>query len=126
MSLTEELKQVPSLLHPAQALVAFAEAIGSVTFHAEGERWVARPHNFVTFKVQAARKQDLVVTLRGNPFEFETQEEIKLKADRPGHSRFNFGHPRELQAAATYIKRAHQLYQRGAGRPPKTPRTTEA
>ena len=121
----EEIAHVPALAHSGCALVEFARDLGRVTLHPEGRRWVARPHNFVTFTVQASRNQDIVVTLRGEPPEFEIQPDLRLRPDRKGYSRFNFSEPKQLHAAATYIKRAFELYERGPGRPHKRPRTVE-
>lgn len=124
-SLHDDLRQIPELFACGEALALFAEQLGSVTFIQEGERWVARPHNFVTFKVQSSRNRDLVITLRGNPVEYESLAELQLKPDRPGHSRFNFSSASQLQAAATHIKRAYHLFSRGSGREALRPVTRE-
>src|SRR4051812_14559329 len=120
-----EFESVPSIRFCAHALAEYAIDIGGVAFQREGGRWVARPHNFVTLKVQFARSGDVVMTLRGAPFEFERRADLILRADRNGYSRCNLNSPKQLLSAASYIARALELYKRGAGRPATRPVTTE-
>jgi hypothetical protein len=49
-------------------------------------RWISRPDNYFTIKVQP-QKRDLVVTIRGKPEEY-TSRSIKLSPDQNGYSRF--------------------------------------
>jgi hypothetical protein len=109
-SIYDELVDLGQLRHCGIALVEYSMALSEMSLRLAGRRWVARPDNFVTFTVQTARNRDIVATLRGHPFEFETHEELKLKHDRGGYSRFNFSKPAQLYAATAQIRRAFELY----------------
>ena len=92
----------------------------------DGARYVMRPKNFVTFKVHHKRANNLTVTLRGTPKEFEQQPGLQLKADQNGYSIFRLEKNQQLAAAALYVRRAHELFERGRQRPLKTPKTIES
>lgn len=116
---------LPDVASCVTALVQYVREISGACFEFEEPRWVLRPHNFVTIKVQSARSKDVVFTVRGSPFEFEKYADLELKPDRSGYSRFNFANPGQLHSAVSYIKRAHDIYFRGAGRAYLKPTTIE-
>jgi hypothetical protein len=99
----------------AVALSRFAESLLPGQFVREGQRWVYRPNNFVTFQVQP-RKAGVLLTLRGYPAAFrERAEAFGLKdehvnglgRDRSSYSRYPVRKPGQLLAAAQFIKWAY-------------------
>ncbi len=85
-------------------------------------RYVSDP-NFVTIKPQIARANNLAVTIRGNPHEFEKGEMIVVKGDQAGYSRFILDNPKQLADCLMHIDRARTLYDRGRTRSQSTPTT---
>jgi hypothetical protein len=124
--LLTEISALDAISTAARALAEFSEAISiGSKFVSEGPRFVLRPANFVTFSVHHKRANNLTVSVRGNETEFEKRPELLLKKDQNGYSTFKFEKAEQLEAAAYYIKRAFDLYERGRTRDQKTPRTVE-
>lgn len=117
MSLEEEIAKVPELGYVGLALVQFARSLAEGTeFQSHDRRWVARPHNFVTFEVHWQRASNIALSLRGNPSEFIQMPELPLRAGMAGYSECKVTSARQLHAACSYVARAGELYQRGAQR----------
>lgn len=73
-------------------------------------KWVAYPNNFVAIKVQDARAKNLAITVRGNLSKFDDfHNELDIKPDRPGHSRFWVDREDQLAVAIRAIKRAYEF-----------------
>jgi hypothetical protein len=120
MTYEQETANVPELSHISLALGQYAEALASTQLRKKGKRWLPGDRNFVTFQIQSARKKDIVMTLRGDPPEFEVDRDLPLLKDRKGYSRGHINSPKQLKAAATYVQRAHELFSRGSNRTPLT------
>lgn len=124
--LENEIEKIEELKHVGIALVQYAKSIISgIEFEQSGTRWVARPHNFVTFEPHWKRAKNIAVSLRGNPSEFIEHNELPLKAGMAGYSECKIISASQLAAASSYISRAAELYQRGATRQPTKPRVVE-
>lgn len=125
MSIESEFDKIPSLANVGKAIVAFARTLIPGDFAYEGDQWVYRNDNYVTIRIQYARAQSPVFSLRGNPHEFEADSTLEIKAGQNGYSRCTVNSPRQLAAITKYIERALVIYQRGRSRVPTTPRTVE-
>ena len=113
----EEISKVAGLKNVGLALVQFAESLFKGTvFESSDRRWVARPHNFVTFEVHWQRANNIALSLRGNPDEFLTFEELPLRAGMGGYSECKITSARHLAAASCYIRSAAELYSKGSKR----------
>ena len=120
------LSQLEAITRVAGGLVDYALALDPLnSLEWDGSRHVARPNNFVTFVVHHKRANNLTVTLRGKPSEFEQQSGLEIKADQNGYSLFKLERPDQLAAASWYIRRAFELFNRGRSRTPKTQKTIE-
>lgn len=121
--LEKEIEHLVELNNVGLALAQLAEAqFPGLQFVAtEQGRFVATPHNYVTFKIHWQRARNITVTLRGNPLEFQHFEELALTQDRPGYSKFRLELPVQLAAAAMHIRRAAELYRAGRSRKAATP-----
>ena len=113
----DEMKKLGVLTEVGAALVAYVESIADGgKFELTGNRWVVRPNNFVTFEPHYKRALNIAVSLRGNPSEFAELPELSIKEGMAGYSEYIITKPNQLAAAAFYIRRAHELYQRGRHR----------
>jgi len=126
MKFKEEIDEIPPLKNIGLALFQFADDLfPNNDFEQDShDRWVPRPNNFVTIKVQP-RAKNLAVTLRGNPGEFLNHDELPLSQDQNGYSIFRISKPSQLKAAADYVSRAAELFRRGRMRIKKQPVVTE-
>ena len=121
-----EMKKLGTLADVGAALVAYAESIADGgKFELSGNRWVVRPNNFVTFEPHYQRALNIAVSLRGNPSEFAELSELPLKEGMAGYSECSITKPSQLAAAAFYVRRAHELYQRGRNRTHKNQKIIE-
>jgi len=114
------LSIVPKLAHSGIALIEFAEALSGSKVWERGAnyRWIIQPKKFVALQGQR-RLKGIRFTVRGRPPEFAPFGELKLETGRGGsYSGFVFNETRHLAAAAFYISRAYELYQRGGSRRP--------
>jgi hypothetical protein len=125
MTIHDEIGKLRILRDIGCALVQFTTALAQGRFEFRGSEWVYYPANFVVFRVQWKRNQDIVLTLRGSPHEFEAFKELPLRPGRATYSRCTVTNPGHLRATACYIARAHELWQRGRSRRVKRPVTTE-
>ena len=125
MTIYDELAKLRTLSEVGTALAQYASALSDGQFQQRGQEWVYYRANFVVFRVQWKRSQDIVLTLRGSPAEFDAAEELPLRRARATYSRCTVASARQLRAAASYIARAHELWRRGRSRSPKRPVTTE-
>ncbi len=120
ITIYEEMANIPGLQAVGIALVQYAESLDGSRFSRTPNGWVMAPVNFVALRVQWKQSQDLMMTLRGRPGEFESElglgRELELKPARGGYSRCWVTHPKHLKAAIAYIALAHQLYRRGRRR----------
>jgi len=126
MSFEEEIREIPQLENVGLALFEFAESVfPQNSFNQDNHgRWVARPENFVTLRVQP-QAENIAITLRGNPGEFLEFGELHLRQDQEGYSIFRISEASELRAASVHISRAAELYRRGRNRTPQQPVLTE-
>ena len=125
-NIENELVELGSIARVAGGLVDFALALDkSNSIEWDGSRHVTRPNNFATFVVHHKRANNLTVTLRGKPSEFEQQSELEIKADQNGYSIFKLERSDQLGAASLYVRRAYELFNRGRGRTVKSPKTIE-
>jgi len=122
MSFKDEIDEIPYLKNIGLALFQFAgDLFPNNDFEQDSQgRWVPRPDNFVTIKVQPQAK-NLAVTLRGNPNEFLNHDELSIRQDQNGYSIFRLSKPSQLNAAADYVFRAAEIYRRGRNRIQKQP-----
>jgi MinD-like ATPase involved in chromosome partitioning or flagellar assembly len=79
---------------------------GHLEFAGRSGRYVNRPENFWTVKIQPW-DQSLVITVRGDKARFEAHSRIiTFKDDRPGYTRFKFSARRHVPSAIDVIRRA--------------------
>lgn len=125
--LFRELKNLPRIEHCVRALVLYALSFSkNAKLHREGSRYVLSPTNFVAFTSRHKRTCHVTIELRGNTNEFEILDKLSIKDARAGsYSKFDFHTPSQLAAAAMYVRRAHQLYRKGAGRTRTVSKTSE-
>ena len=125
--LRSEAHLLPDLAETIMALAKYAKSlVPNATYAKEGERFVLRPDNFVTFTVRHRRSHHVTLTLRGFLGEFDIAPELQLKSGRANvYAECNLNNPNGLAAAATYIQRACQLFNRGSRRTLKKPVRTE-
>ncbi|QLE97786.1 hypothetical protein [Neptunomonas phycophila] len=115
-----EMKKLGILADVGAALVTYSESIAEGgKFELSGSRWVVRPNNFVTFEPHYLRVLNIAVSLRGNPSEYAELPELPLKQGMSGYSECTITKPDQLAAAAFYIRRAYELFQRGRNRTQK-------
>lgn len=116
--LENEIDKLRDLEIVGKALVEYAKTlIEDLNFYADSQgRYVATPHNFITFKVHWQRANNLTVTLRGNPEEFATLPELALSRDQAGYSSFKLKEKKQLCAATLYVRRSAEIYERGRER----------
>ena len=119
--LYEDLRAIPALEPIGTALARFAESLSpNGQFKLTGERWVYQPDNFVAFKVQSKRARSIVLTLYGNTLMLKRasdgaglhQEWLELEPDRASYSRYTITSPKQLLAAAFFIRLASQYHPR--------------
>jgi hypothetical protein len=122
MSLSQEIGNLDGIAPLGHALVEFVTAIHpGGTFEREGKSWVYRPDNFVVFDVHYQRANNLTLSLRGAPREFETHADLPLIYGMGRvYARCKIESADQLDAAAYYIRRALELYKRGRSRPALT------
>ncbi len=125
MSIHDEIGKLSTLRDVGTALAQYTATLTQGEFQHRGQEWVYYPANFVVFRVQWKRAQDIVLTLRGIPDEFDMLDGLRLRRARATYSRCTVSNPRHLRAAATFIARAYELWRRGRSRPLKRPVTTE-
>ncbi|MDN5873040.1 MAG: hypothetical protein L0H29_01490 [Sinobacteraceae bacterium] len=125
--LEDELAHIPELMEAGIALQKYAASqFPGLQFNATDQgRFVAYPHNYVTFAVHWKRARTITVTLRGNTEEFISFDELELKSDMAGYSSFRLENVNQLAAAAMHIRRAAELYQGGRSRIQRAQRVTE-
>lgn len=120
------LKHLPELEDCVRALARFARALapGSKYYH-DGDRYVLYP-NFVAFTPRYKRAHHVTIELRGSPKEFAELDGLCIKGARAdSYSKCDFRRPAHLAAVTAYIRRAHELYGRGAARKRSRPETRE-
>ena len=124
MYLGEEISELEVISHAGHALVEYAAKLPDYFegFTNKGGRWVGDP-NYVTFQVHYKRTQKIRISLRGNPSEFQQHDELPLKGGMAGYSECVFDSNEQLFAAASYIRRAWQIYAKGRSRIPSKPVT---
>ena len=125
-TIESEIDQLRGITNIGRALVDFARSLRPGEFHLEGKRWVFRPDNFVTMSIHCTRANNLSLSLRGAPSEYDQSDKLKLNSGM-GHvyAECKIERRDQLAAAASYIERAHEIYRRGRGRTPTQPVTME-
>lgn len=127
----EDLAKLPGLTAVGTALALFAAEIGKLDAYERDSkgRWVGRPNNFVTFKVQWPRAGNIAVTVRGYSTEFRidpdtrqvTKPPLELKSDRGGpYTKFAVSNASQLAASAAYIAQALEIATERGGLPRRT------
>jgi hypothetical protein len=124
MSIDVELTELQAIRHAGFALLEYAASLPDSYggFSNKNGRWVCEP-NFVTFEIHYKRAQNIRISLRGNPEEFEQHEELPLKAGMNGYSECSFESNSQLFAATAYIRRAWQIFNKGRARTKSRPVT---
>jgi len=79
---------------------------GYLEFAPDSKRWVERPHNFVTIKVQP-RARSVAITIAGRPDQHVRYPDIDLKQDRGSYARFTVERTEQLSSAKRLIRAAH-------------------
>jgi hypothetical protein len=104
-SLPPELKRLGEELLRAVR----AEFPGELKYYRLGGRFVEKPDNFWTVKVQP-RDRSLVVTVRGRPGSFDSLSlrQLVLKRDMGSYSRFKIREESQLQEAMKVIREARR------------------
>ncbi|MCQ8130661.1 hypothetical protein [Methylomonas rivi] len=126
MNIRNELSNLSELTSIGLALADFCEALAEGgLFERSDARWVMRPNNFVTLEPHWKRVKNIAISLRGKPEEFAPLPELPIKAGMSGYSECKVESPRQLAAAAFYIRRAHEIYERGRTRLPKGQKVVE-
>lgn len=127
-ALLRELRCLPDeLRHCGIALAYYSKSlVRKGRFARAGARYVLAPLNFVVLTPRYKRGQHITVELRGNVSEFQVLDGVPLKDARAGaYSSCVLRRPADLAAVTSYIRRARELYARGASRARTTPVTTE-
>lgn len=115
------IERIPELKNVGHALIDFIEDIcPRIIFQKQGRRWVGS-ENFVTFTIQHSKARSIAISLRGNPSEFPSFNELPLKAGMGygAYTECTVKKPRQLPAVAMCIQRAYELYTKGSTRPRK-------
>lgn len=128
MEIRKEISKISKLKNVGLALIDYIESLyPGITFELKTKKWVPS-ENFVTFTVQHARAENIVISLRGNPKEFLEFEELPLR-EGMGHGAYTectLEQANQLPAVAMHIRKAYELYQEGSTRDKKRPKITEA
>jgi len=70
-------------------------------------KFVEKPDNYWTVKIQP-RDKSLAITVRGEPDKFSVTDQIELKRDRPGYSRFKIRNTNQILSAISIIRQAER------------------
>jgi len=81
---------------------------GWLVYYPDSGRYVAKPDNFWTVRIQQPRANNLQLTVRGDPNHFVVPDDIDLKKDRPGYSRFVISHSDQIPGALSIIGQARR------------------
>ena len=123
MNIADELIELDDINHCSFALLQYAVSLPEkATFTNKSGRWVLDP-NFVAFQIHHKRANNIRISLRGNPTEFEEQPELALQPGMEGDSECSFESPAQLFAASAYIRRAWRIFNKGRGRDQTRPIT---
>ncbi len=93
----------------ARSVVQFARALaptGYLELAGSSGRWVERPNNFWSIKVQP-RARSISVTVAGSVADHTQFPDIVLKQDRGSYSRFTMASQGQLSSACRLIREAH-------------------
>lgn len=114
MDISDELNELNEINHCGFALIQYASSLpeGEVILNNKSGRWVFQP-NYVTFQIHYKRTNNIRISLRGNPNEFQVMEELPLKSGMDGYSECSFDNPSQMFGAISYIRRAWQIYNKG-------------
>jgi len=75
-------------------------------------KWISRPDNFFTLKIQDARSRDIAITVYGKPEEFTAISGcLKIKKDMASYSRFNVAKGDQVRDAINVICASASLKQ---------------
>ena len=124
MGVREEITKIPKLKNIGLALIDYIESLyPEITFELKTKRWVPSV-NFVTFTVQHARAQNIVISLRGNPKEFIEFKELPLREGMGygAYTECTLEHAKQLPAIAMHIRTAYEIYSKGNMRDKKHPK----
>ena len=123
MELDQEMQMLDLINHCGFALFQYALSLPNcASFTNTNGRWVCSP-NYVTLQVHHKRANNIRISLRGNPEEYEHYQELPLKPGMAGYSECSFESPAQMFAAISYIRRAWQIFNKGRGRTPTRPIT---
>lgn len=116
--LFRELNHLPEIDICIRALVLYAKSLttnGKLLKHSS--RYVMSPRNFVSFTPRYKRARHVTIEIRGSEKEFEKVDGFAVKNARANsYSKFDFRRPDQLAAAVAYLRRANQVYGKGATR----------
>ena len=117
MTVEDEILKLRFISRIGLALIDFIQSIQPIgNFQFESNSWVYRPNNFVAFDIHYQRANNITLSLRGQPNEFDHYTSLPIYAGRGNYSRCKIESSNQLDAAAYYIRRALELYNRGRTR----------
>lgn len=123
LNISDELTELDGINHCGFALLQYAVTlIENGSFIHKNGKWICK-ENFVTFQVHHKKTNNIRVSLRGYPTEYQEYSELLLKQGMKGYSEFVFEDTTQLFAASSYIRRALQLYKKGSRREHSRPIT---
>lgn len=117
--------QLDDLEPLGNALARFVRALDPKgTFRREGQQWVYRPDNFVTFSIHYKRTKNIVLSLRGHSAQYKEPAEKAgltdawrdLEHGMREYSRYRITSVGHLLAAAYFIRLAFDYPSRGRKR----------
>jgi hypothetical protein len=117
-TIESEIAKLRNITNICRGLVDYTRSLRPGEFQLEGNRWVFRPDNFVTMSIHCTRANNLSLSLRGAPSEYDQSDKLPLKSGM-GHvyAECKIERPDQLDVAAYHIRRALTLYLRGRERP---------
>jgi hypothetical protein len=103
----KELQQLPSPIAKCgrDLLSRIREEFEGYFRISKSGKYVNRPNNFWTAKVQP-RDGSLAITVRGNPGDFERMDELDIRPDRRGYSRFKVQRPDQMEHAWRTLRKS--------------------
>ncbi len=120
-SMHEDFRRVGDLEPIGVALARYAEALSpGGAFQKEGGRWIYRPHNFITFRVQP-RIGGILLTLSGHPIHYKEraakagfyEDWLKTGSEMASYTTYSITDASQLLAAAQFIKWASEYGRKG-------------
>ena len=119
MSMSElhgELEQFDELLHPFIMLIDFVQGLAPGHFEKGKNRWTYNP-NFLSLTIHYKRRKHIVVFVRGWPSEYASMDHLPLVSCGSGsYSKCYVESVMQMDALLFYVRRSHELWNKGRGR----------